>query len=323
MKESKVKITVFGLIVLVGLVFSLVVLANSNSSKFKPIPARDVQIIKKSTLKGKPVSASGSKITQAATGVLGKSVIGKKYAIVIGISNYPGTAYDLKYADDDAQVTIDTLKSVYGFASENISALIDEGNGATTTISTNATADNIQNAILKIKGLATVDDEVVFFFSGHGGIGIAADGDNERTDESIIAHDGAKLVHIWDGQLKQLFDGFATSRIIFIFDSCASGGMTDLAADGRVINMATKELGLTTAVELDSFGSDPGQGELTYYFVVQGMAQGLADKYDHDIDTILGEQNDVVVEEAFDYTKKNVDYDVPTIKDQFTDDLLL
>lgn len=306
MKELKVKITVFGLIISVGLIFSLVALANSNSSKFKPIPARDVQVIKKSTLKGGPVGAKGVKTTQAATGILGEPVQGTKFAIVIGISNYPGTAYDLKYADDDAKVASSTLENVYGF--KNISILIDE----------QATADNIKKAIDDLRVKATPNDEVVFFFSGHGGIGIADDGDSEVRDESIIAHDGTNLVPIWDGQLKQMFDGFATSRIVFIFDSCASGGMTDLAATGRIINMATKENGATTAVELDRLQ----QGELTYYFVKEGMAAGQADVYDHDKNGIITESSDVVVEEAFDYTKKNCDYDVPTIKDQFTNDLL-
>ena len=306
MKESKVKITTFSLIVLVGLIFFLVALANSNSSKFKPIPAQDVQVIKKSTLKGKPVGAGGGKITQAATGVLGAPVTGTKYAIVIGISNYPGTDYDLKYADDDAIITIDTLKTVYGFTSDNIYAFIDEG----------ATANDIVTAIDDLRDRVTSTDEVVFFFSGHGGRGIADDGDTEKIDESIIAHNGISLVPIWDGQLKTWFSDFKTTRIIFIFDSCVSGGMTDLAAPGRVINMATKENG--TAVELDSLQ----QGELTYYFVKEGMFNGKADVYDHNEDGTLLESSDVVIEEAFDYTKKNVDYDVPTINDQFTNDLL-
>ncbi len=313
MKESKVKITTLGLAILVGLVFSLVALANSNSSKFKPIPARDVQVIKKSTLKGKAVGAKGGKITQTATGVLGAPVTGTKYAIVIGISNYPGTDHDLKYADDDAKITIDTLETVYGFVPDNIYAFIDEGNGATTTVPTNATADNIWKAILAIRDKATSTDEVVFFFSGHGGRAIADDGDKEIIDESIIAHDGKDLVHIWDGQLWDWFSRFKTTRIIFVFDSCVSGGMTDLAATGRVINMATKENG--TAVELDSLQ----QGELTYYFIKEGMAGGLADGYNQ----LKKTDNNVAVEEAFDYTKISVDYDVPTINDQFIKDLLL
>jgi hypothetical protein len=48
-----------------------------------------------------------------------------------------------------------------------------------------------------------------------------------------------------DGQLRDWFAGFETQRIIFIFDSCLAGGMTDLQAPGRVINMACSESGVS------------------------------------------------------------------------------
>lgn len=48
----------------------------------------------------------------------------------------------------------------------------------------------------------------------------------------------------------------------------------------------------------------------------------MADVWDHDADKKLGECNDVVVEEAFDYAKANCIYQTPTINDSFTNDLL-
>lgn len=283
----------------------------------KPSPATDVEIVKKASLPGKgklAITGKPPKTSEgAAAGIVGSSVSGSgiRYAIIVGIANYPGTGNDLRYSDNDAYAMKDVLVNGYNFDASNIRLLIDEGNGPTTTQPTNATVQEIYNAVSDIKSKATKDDEVVFFFSGHGGKGIANDGDSEKQDESIISHDGVNLIHIWDGDLKNLFSDFQTSRIVFIFDSCVSGGMTDLSVSGRVINMATEEKGLNTAVELDSLG----YGEFTYYFAIKGLGQKLAD-------TNLADGT-VTIEEAFDYSKKNVDYDHPTINDKFENDLPL
>lgn len=114
--------------------------------------------------------------------------------------------------------------------------------------------------------------------------------------------------YLWDGELKRLFEGFDTNRIIFVFDSCLSGGMTDLAAEGRVINMACSESGVS--YEFESLG----HGQFTYYFAVEGMHNNKADT-----NTANGL---VTIEEAFDYAKANCVYQKPTISDSFTNDLL-
>ncbi len=207
---------------------------------------------------------------------------------VIGISDYPGTANDLYYADDDARDMITALQS-YGFSDSNIKTFIDEEGQDTI----NATRENILNAIDDVCTAAGSLDEVVFFFSGHGLKGRAADGDKEAIDESIAVHnDVDSIVPIWDGELKTFFTNCGTSRIIFIFDSCVAGGMNDLVATDRIINMATTETG--TAYE-GIYGDGGGNGQFTYYFVDEGMIDGQADT--------TGTSGIVTVEEAFDYAK--------------------
>jgi len=127
-----------------------------------------------------------------------------------------------------------------------------------------ASFDNIYNAIMTLKSKVTPDDEVVFYFSGHGSTGRAADGDSEVIDEAIVVHDGnpdGQILLIWDGQLKTWFEDFPTSRVIFIFDSCYSGGMTDLAAEGRIVAMASEER------EFSLESAEWGHGQFTYYFL--------------------------------------------------------
>ncbi|MEM3647681.1 MAG: caspase family protein, partial [Thermoproteota archaeon] len=119
------------------------------------------------------------------------------------------------------------------------------------------------------------------------------------------------------GELASMFSGISSSRIIFIFDSCYAGGMTDLKAEGRIVVMACSESGLSYEF------STVENGQFTYYLVDQGILLGKADAYNHDNDSVLGEASDVVVEEAFDHAKAYCVYQTPTISDSFPNDLLL
>ncbi|MEM2059467.1 MAG: caspase family protein [Archaeoglobaceae archaeon] len=284
-------------IFMIAALFLLVATAMAVAKPEKPIPATDVELVKKVTLKG---PKGQGKPATSATGVPIPLGEGKnKYAIVIGISDYPGTENDLNFADDDAIDMYNALVNKYGFLEENVHLLINS----------NANYSAIESAVNAVKQEAKEGDEVVFFFSGHGARGRANDGDKEAIDEAIVSHDGKNLVYIWDGELRDWFRDFKTTRIVFIFDSCLAGGMTDLKADGRIIVMATTENGV--AYEF----SDLENGQFTYYFVDEGMLQGMADTTPND--------GNVTVEEAFDYAKANCIYQSPTISDSFTNDLLL
>ncbi|MEM2327417.1 MAG: caspase family protein [Archaeoglobaceae archaeon] len=284
-------------IFMIAALFLLIATAMAVAKPEKPTPATDVELVKKVTLKG---PKGQGKPATSATGVPIPLGEGKnKYAIVIGISDYPGTENDLNFADDDAIDMYNALVNIYGFPEENVHLLINS----------NANYSAIESAVNAVKQKAKEGDEVVFFFSGHGARGKANDGDKEAIDEAIVSHDGKNLVYIWDGELRDWFRDFKTTRIVFIFDSCLAGGMTDLKADGRIIVMATTENGV--AYEF----SDLENGQFTYYFVDEGMLQRMADTTPND--------GNVTVEEAFDYAKANCIYQSPTISDSFTNDLLL
>lgn len=291
---KKVLISSFLIMALVLLTIPLGVMSQE---KDKPVQATNIEIVKKVTVQGKPKGGKPSK--GAATGILGALCTGNKYAIGIGISDYPGTSSDLSYCDDDAISFSQILQADYGFDPNNINLIIDG----------NATYSAIVNAIKNFKETLTCNDELVFFFSGHGAKGKADDGDSEAVDESIVIWgDDGNFGYLWDGELKKLFEGFPTSRIIFVFDSCLSGGMTDLAASGRVINMACSESGVS--YEFDSLR----HGQFTYYFAIEGMNQKKADTNRQD--------SYVTDEEAFDYAVSKCVYQKPTISDSFAYDLL-
>ncbi|ACJ16701.1 polysaccharide deacetylase [Thermococcus onnurineus NA1] len=301
------------LVVLLSLPMAASVQQRHGIDYSKPLYAEDVKIGYKMTVDYIPRAAGfrggqggGTSVTTTATGILGAPVEGEKYAIVIGIADYPGTSSDLQYTDDDAQLVYDTLINVYGFKPENIILLLNM----------DASFYNIYNAVMELKSKVQPGDEVVFYFSGHGSNGRAEDGDDEIIDEALVTHDGnpdGSFILIWDGQLKAWFEDFPTDRIIFIFDSCYSGGMTDLAAEGRIVVMASGER------EFSLESSEWQHGQFTYYFFLEGINYGYADVYDHDGDPTTP---DVTVEEAFDYTLANCEQQTPVIVDGFTNDLL-
>ncbi len=275
----------------------------SQAKRYYPVKAQNVEIVKKATLKGVPAKPDKTQ-GKAATGMIGAPIPdgGKKYAIVIGISDYPGTSSDLQYGDKDALEVKRVLTADYGFSV--VKLLTDS----------QATASNIFAEVNNMRGLLGPSDELVFFYSGHGAKGKADDGDSNKVDQSIVVWNGSEddgFAFIWDGQLDALFSGFPTNRIIFIFDSCLSGGMRVLNDTGRVVNMACTANGLS--YEGDSWGG--GHGQFTYYFVMQGLDAGNADTFAND--------GIVTVEEAFDYSKLNCVWQTPTIADGFQYDLNL
>lgn len=286
----------------------LLSLVSSSLAYAVPPQASDMEITPKITVKGPVAMGKPAKPPQqAATGILGE-LLGEganKWAIVIGISDYYGEVNDLDYADDDALDMLNALIGLYGYPHENIRLLISDYK------TNNATRQDIEDAINWLKNKENVGDEVVFFYSGHGARGKANDGDREATDEAIVPWECTAKLLIWDGELASMFSDFNTSRIIFIFDSCYAGGMTDLKAEGRIVVMACSENSLS--YEFESVQN----GQFTYYFVEQGITGGKADYYDS-----IPDQVDVTIEEAFDYAKANCKYQTPTISDSFTNDLL-
>ncbi|MCK5562518.1 MAG: caspase family protein [Thermoplasmata archaeon] len=177
-----------------------------------------------------------------------------KWAVVIGIADYQGRFNDLAYTDDDAEDMYDYLIDK-GYPEGNIKKLIDR----------KAKGDNIYSAISWMRDWEGPDSECVFFYSGHGSTYDGYnDGDTEDRDESIITWG---LKHILDGFLRDAFAGFESSKLTFIFDSCYSGGMDDLAGPGRVVVTACGE------EQLSFDGSSAMQNGVFSYYFLDGLYQ--------------------------------------------------
>ncbi|MDD3487387.1 MAG: caspase family protein [Candidatus Moranbacteria bacterium] len=317
--------------------------------------------------KDKPVASSS-----AATGILGVDLApgARKYAIVIGLANYPGvstTADDALLPDLCVQQVPDNVPDYGDEVKDNCkdgdsvnmeAALLGKYNfdRVVRLSDSEATFDNIYEAVQEIKGNLTQDDELVFFFSGHGvtsadGTGIVVydqkydeaafmDTDTPYTDpetgeiyanyaEYYAAAGYDPSAYIWNSQIKDWFADSKTSRIVFVFDTCHAGGMSVLAGSGREVVMSAQENQSANTFYLggESNGDyiHDSEGLFTHYFVLRGLDDGRADGYN------ALKKNDpakydgrVVVEEAFQYAKEIISsYQTPVLSDQFTNDLYL
>ncbi len=250
------------------------------------------------TRRGKPLKP-GKPPKGIATGIVSEPPpASDRWAVIIGISDYAGDEYDLEFCDDDALDFYNALITVYSWNPSNIKLLINE----------QATKANILSAIDWMRANEDSNDEVIFFYSGHGSVSRSnADNDPERKDECIIPYEIEISYYIWDGDFSEEFSTFESTRIFFYFDSCYAGGMTDLAGSGRLICMACRESQVSYEV------STYENGQFTYYFVDQGMLAGKADANNDGL---------VTCEEAFDYAKANCQWQTPTASDNFPDDML-
>jgi len=136
----------------------------------KPIPATNIEIVKKvfaeDMEKGKGKPSPSPKTGGAATGKLGATLTegANKYAVVIGICDYPGEDNDICTSDGDSLHMYKALTDLYGFEPENIKLFKDGGGTTGSDVAYGIpTHDNIYNAIMDIRGNATSSDEVVFF----------------------------------------------------------------------------------------------------------------------------------------------------------------
>jgi len=163
------------------------------------------------------IQASAGKAKDTATvtvnnggGGGGGDGIINKYALVIGISDYEGTANDLQYCDDDAMDWQNFLKG--------------EGYAVTILTDREATAANIESKLTQLLANEDADDYVVFAYSGHGT-------SYQGYGSCIVSTD---LYYMTHGYFESAFDTADSHHIYFAFDACKIGGFQGLIQTNRV-----------------------------------------------------------------------------------------
>ena len=144
-----------------------------------------------------------------------------KYAVLVGIDDYPGTGSDLSGPVDDARLVGEVLQSEYGFQPENILMLTDA----------QATRPGIANAIVRHLGQAGEDGVAVFFYSGHGtrvgenvGLRGSLDPEADGQDDGIYIYgSNSESSIILDEEIGYLLAQLDAGRILMAIDACFSG----------------------------------------------------------------------------------------------------
>ena len=151
------------------------------------------------------------------------------YAVIVGINDYLNSQVnDLNWCVNDAEGIKQALIDA-GWDENNITLLVDD-NG-----STNATKNNILNALSGMIQKADADDFILFYYSGHGTQVTDQNGDEaDGIDEAIVPvdFDGNSASLILDDELGELFSQSKTQKGVFIFDSCFSGGFINKETTG-------------------------------------------------------------------------------------------
>jgi len=168
-------------------------------------------------------TASTSASTDWAALYPGGGPAGEKYAVVVGISDYPGTEEDLTGPREDAVIFRDVLIRKYGFKPDNIVTLTDR----------NGNRDQIINAFRRFLAQAGPNGTVVFYYSGHGtqldenvGITGANDPEEDGKDEAIYvwgttAEEKGSL--LLDDELGILANELNAGHVLLVLDACYSG----------------------------------------------------------------------------------------------------
>ncbi len=140
-----------------------------------------------------------------------------KYALCIGINDYPGTGNDLSGCVNDAKDWAAALKE-RGFRVEKM-------------FNRNATGKAIKQEISAILEGARSGDSIVIQYSGHGSFVPDEDGDEpDGTDECICPYDVTSKGPITDDQLFDLYSNRRHGvKLLVISDSCHSGTVARFA----------------------------------------------------------------------------------------------
>lgn len=299
----------------------------------KKVLTKNERALMEQLLKGKNDSKASKKkplpepIVSGPTGILGDSLSlgAAKHAIIIGLSNYEGTANDLCInptssstdtlcADGDSLNMEKTLKEVYSY--DTVQIFRDS----------EASFSKIYDAVANMN--AGSDDEVIFFFSGHSASAkFALDEKRSRTHVGLAlygsTYDSGEI--IWDAQLKAWFSNLSTQRVVFVFDTCHAGTLEGyLEASNREVVMSSRADQYSYTFYLGGEDGNLGEGMFTHFFVLEGMYNGKADGY------FLGADKtypNISVEEAFEYSKDFVplatfNRQIPVLNDQYENDLV-
>ncbi len=252
---------------------------------------------------GRPIGdiPSNSKVNQTSVEV-DRSPEVKIWAVVVGVGRYTSMPV-LKYSDDDAYQFYAFLKSPEGGAlpDKQIKVLVDE----------DATRVNILQTMRQILLKADENDEIVFYFSGHGVDGAFLPQDFDGINNRLLHSD-----------VKSIFEQSKAKYKLCIADACFSGSLLAMKQPLAPQIQAFYKAFDNTQGGMALFMSSKSQ---EYSLEDQGLRSGI---FSHYLSRGLKGEADVdgnkivTIRELYDFVYKNVrtytsSAQTPTISGQF------
>ena len=158
-----------------------------------------------------------------------------KYAYIVGISDYEGTANDLQYCDDDAVAMKSWLQG--------------EGFTVRMDLDLQATGDNITAGLQWLIDNAEPGDEVAFCYSGHGG--------RSSAGSALISAD---LYYVTHGYVMSYFNAVDCTKKLVTIDACVIGDFHYDVVSGTFMATASTKRNSYDAPDLN-------HGAWTYYWL--------------------------------------------------------
>ncbi|HJR05700.1 MAG TPA: caspase family protein [Pyrinomonadaceae bacterium] len=251
---------------------------------------------------------------------------GTAYILAVGINHYANPAFNLNFANADAQTFGEEVQKaqarIEGFAKIEVVRMFD----------TQSTKANMLLALKRLGGdesalpasappelsklkRAQPEDTVIIYYAGHGIAqgqrfyiiphDLGYTGDRTKIDpagmKTLLEHS------LSDRELEAALDHLDAAQAVLVLDACNSGQALE-AEDKRLGPMNSKGLAqlayekgmfiLTAAqgYQAAKEATQLGHGLLTYALVVQGLREGAADARPRDGQVLMGEWLDYATE---------------------------
>ncbi|MGH9938517.1 MAG: caspase family protein, partial [Blastocatellia bacterium] len=167
-----------------------------------------------------------------------------QWALLIGVSNYPGEIQDLRFASADARSIKELLISSAGFVEDHIRLLTEDGVGEAK-----ATKQNIFAAVDQyLAPRVQPGHEIIIFLAGHGvvrGLGPQAKSYLLPADTDAQTKESLERTSVDLEELSRKLSSLKASQFTVFFDACRDDPFPGRGLKGNTLTDVTARL-LTT-----------------------------------------------------------------------------
>lgn len=217
---------------------------------------------------------SGGKGVDPVEEIINDTVVGKTYAVIVGISDYQDSGIPkLRFAHKDAEAFANFLRSEAGgkLGVDNIKIFLNQ----------EATRGKFIMALDWLQEVAKENDKIIIYFSGHGDI----DKKSESKPGYLLCWDVLPGHYMASGglnlrDLQEMVSNYANinkAKVILITDACHSGALTGNSIGGSQTTNANLEKQFANEIKIMSCQPNEfslegeqwggGRGAFSYYLI--------------------------------------------------------